>query len=368
MTSLISSRRRADEFAAAVDGNRAVDSTQLASLVGVARSLRTTAQPTPRAAFSAALREQLMAEAQTALVRQATLTLPVRRKGTHERRLAAAASAFVLIGGTAGVAAAAQNALPGDALYPIKRGIERAQADLSTASAGKGRYLLDQASGRLDEVEGLLNESSDTQVPSTITDFTIQAREGASLLFASFEETRDPEVIRTIRVFAANGLAALQVLAEDAPADAQDELALAARTMRDIDAEASALCGSCASDLPDLQVPAIFLASADATTTIRRLEGRTVPLANAHPVVDPKLLKDVEDAVNDAGPEPDPGDGGGSTTTGSENPPLTGDVTVDDDLGLQKTVDEVLTGLTDLTGSLLSSTTESLNLDDPQLP
>jgi hypothetical protein len=264
------------------------------------------------------------------------------------------------------VAAAAQNALPGDALYPIKRGIERAQADLSTDSAGKGQYLLDQAIGRLDEVEGLLSESSDTQVPSTITDFTIQSREGASLLFAAFEETRDPEVIRTIRVFAADGLASLQVLAQSAPADAQDELALAAKTMRDIDAEASALCSSCASDLPDLEVPAIFLASADATETIRRLEGRAKTLSNAHPVVDPKLLDKVEDAATDAeSNEPDPSDGGGSTTTGTENPPVTGDVTVTEDGDLQDTVDEVLTDLAD---ALLSSTADSLNLDDPLLP
>ena len=56
---------------------------------------------------------------------------PVRTRGKRERRLVAVASAAVLLGGTAGMATAAQNALPGEALYPIKRGIEKAEAGLS---------------------------------------------------------------------------------------------------------------------------------------------------------------------------------------------------------------------------------------------
>ena len=40
------------------------------------------------------------------------------------------------------MAAAAQSALPGEALYPVKRGIEKAEAGLSLGSAGRGRDLL----------------------------------------------------------------------------------------------------------------------------------------------------------------------------------------------------------------------------------
>ena len=62
------------------------------------------------------------------------------------------------------MATAAQNAMPGEALYPIKRGIEKAEAGLSLGSAARGRDLLHQATGRLGEAEGLVGRD-----PSTAT-------------------------------------------------------------------------------------------------------------------------------------------------------------------------------------------------------
>ena len=159
MTTLFRARQRAEEFAARVDAPaaplRAVRSESGAGeretdrLVGVVTSLRRQAEahggPVPRAAFTTELRERLMVEAAVALTpRQAALTLPPRTRSRTERRLVAAASAVVLLGGTAGMAAAAQHALPGEALYPIKRGIEKAEAGLATTSVGRGRDLLTQ--------------------------------------------------------------------------------------------------------------------------------------------------------------------------------------------------------------------------------
>ena len=109
----------------------------------------------------------------------APLTLPVRQRGPRERRLVAAASVVVLFGGTASMAAAAQQALPGEALYPIKRGLEQAEAGLSVSTAGKGQDLLRQANDRLGEVEDLLATGSLTaapQVPGTLEDFTSRPR------------------------------------------------------------------------------------------------------------------------------------------------------------------------------------------------
>ena len=53
------------------------------------------------------------------------------------------------------MAVASQTALPGDALYPLKRGIESAHAQLTFDRAARGRVLLDNASTRLDEVAEL---------------------------------------------------------------------------------------------------------------------------------------------------------------------------------------------------------------------
>ena len=53
------------------------------------------------------------------------------------------------------MAVAAQSALPGDGLYPLKRGLESAHAQLTFDRAARGRVLLDSASTRLDEVAEL---------------------------------------------------------------------------------------------------------------------------------------------------------------------------------------------------------------------
>src|SRR6476469_733859 len=140
MSTVFRPRQRAEAFAARVDGSAAIRAVPgradvgLERLVGVATSLQAFAdQPeqaalvTPRVDFVLDLRERLMTEAAVVLTAEnAALRLPQRQRGTRERKLVAVASVAVLLGGTVGVAAAAQNSLPGEALYPIKRGIENA--------------------------------------------------------------------------------------------------------------------------------------------------------------------------------------------------------------------------------------------------
>ena len=302
MTALFRARRRADEFAAAVDGRRAV-SEELRPLVSVATALReeSHAAPTPRPEFAAELRALLMAEAERSLSPDAPLVLPPRQHGPRERRLAVAASVAVLLGGSAGMAAAAQSALPGEALYPIKRGIERAEAGLSVSTAGRGEDLLRQADGRLTEVEGLLagTPAAAPQVPSTIQDFIGQAQEGAELMLASFEETSDPATVVAVRQFAASSIAMLQEIARTAPPEAQDELAAAAMALKDIDARAAELCPTCGEDLPDLQVPGVFLAAAEVDRAFALVAEQRL-LDNSHPVVaDKRLVKQVTDVLPD---------------------------------------------------------------------
>ena len=325
MTSLFRTRARAEEFAAVVDGQMAVEDAraETRALVGVATALRSPEQVTPRAEFSADLRERLMAEAATVLTPaaaadRASLVLPVRHRGKRERRLVAVATALVVVGGGASMATAAQSALPGEALYPIKRGLEHAQAGLSTSTAGKGRDLLGQATDRLSEAQGLLasdGAASGTQVPGTITDFTRQAQEGSGLLMRAFEADRDPATIVAVRTFAAHGITTLQDLARTAPPDAQDELAEAATALSEIDAEARGLCRTCATDLPDLDVPPMFLAAADVDRALRAV--KVDKLDNSHPVVTDKGLLGV---LTSALPLPTPGSGDSSSPEASPSP------------------------------------------------
>lgn len=329
MTSLFSARKRADEFEAFVEGTGSAGAAA-ERLGAVVTILREQPPVLPRPEFSAQLRARLMAEAQTLLTPEnAGLRLPVRARGPRERRLVAAASAVVLIGGTAGMAAAAQDALPGDPLYPVKRGIEHAEAGLSLSPAGRGRDLLQQADDRLTEVRVLLAEDSVTgsaQVPATLDDFTSQAREGSQLLMTSFQQNRNPDSIVAVRTFAAQGVRALQDLAHTAPTETQDGLADAAQALTEIDRQAAALCDTCASGLPVLDLPRMFLAASQVDQVLRKV--RAADLDNSHPVIVP------EDAVQKfAGSDPAP-TSAPDTSSGSEAEPPTAQKTDSPDLGL----------------------------------
>jgi hypothetical protein len=377
MTALFRTRRRAEEFASAVDGRRTALPEDLRQLVDVTAALRSHASleaARPRDDFAAELRSRLMAEAERTLVPgDAQLTLPVRTRGPRERRLVAAASAVVLLGGSAGMAVAAQHSLPGDPLYPIKRGIERAEAGLSVSSAGKGQDLLQQANDRLAEVHSMLAGDSLTAnalVPQTIDDFTAQSREGAALLMDSFTETRDPQSVVAVHEFTAHGITLLQDLARTAPAEAQDELAGAALALGDIDRAATDLCPSCGGDLPDLRIPDTFLAAAEVDRTLARLDAGA--LDNSHPfIVDKRSLKQPTDAVGDLAGETeqetasaDPsGSADGSDSSGSlldlsGSDSSTGDKSATKDV--TKDVKDVTDKVTDTVDKTVDDTTDQL--------
>lgn len=300
MTALYGARRRADQFAAAIDNpHRDVDA-ELRDLVSVVRTLRSTAaddpDATPRADFAADLRARLMAAADEALEPGAPLALPPRHVGRRERRLVAAAATVVLIGGSTGMAAASSGALPGDPLYPVKRGIERAEASLQVSEAGKGRHLLDQARGRLVEVRGLISDDAPagpTRVPTALDDFTAQAEQGAGLLFESFREDRDPASVNAVRDFTADALEELEGLAATAPSSSQADLRAAALALRDLDQRASQLCTSCAAGAPTLDLPPVFLAAAEADRALGGVDAGS--LDNSHPFVVPRSLVPAQD-------------------------------------------------------------------------
>jgi hypothetical protein len=277
MTSLLGAKKRAEEFAAAVEGRIAASDLrpELAELVGVVSALRAHEAPAPRPEFSAELRERLLAEAGTTLAADAVVRHPPRRSGSRERRLALVASSVVLVGGSAGLAAASQGALPGDALYPIKRGIERAQTDIGTSPAGKGRELLAQADNRLAEVQELVGSSDEVHVPGTIERFTSQADEGARLLLESFEGSQDPAVIEELRGFTTESLPVLQELATVVPPEAQDELTGAAAAILDIDERAAEACSACLPEVPALQMPELFLTAAEGERAMKATQQTT---------------------------------------------------------------------------------------------
>jgi hypothetical protein len=273
MTPAFTARRRADEFDSLVEGTstRALRDARYVELLELVGALREVPPVEARPEFVSDLRAQLMlaAEATLSPVDEARLTLPPRRP-RRDRRIAAAVGGLVIAGATTSVAVAAQDALPGDALYPLKRAIENADAGLSTNDRERGATLLSSASGRLEEVAALSREGRLEDSPAiaeTLNTFSDQATEASGLLLSDYEETGQESSIAELRDFTGSSMETLERLEGLVPVDARDELLHAARLLTQIDIEAAEACPQCAgrgiADVPAVLIAGV--AGADGT-------------------------------------------------------------------------------------------------------
>ncbi|MDF9716720.1 hypothetical protein INN71_11070 [Nocardioides sp. ChNu-153] len=280
MMSLPTARRRAEELDVALaqrtgDGAPAPrpELAPLLEVVAALRAERSTA-PAPRADFAADLRARLLAEADTALVPapatdEDLLRLPRREHPPHRRRsLVAAASVAVLAGGSSTMAYAAQDALPGDSLYPVKRALEGARGTISLTDASRGTVTLRHAEQRLAEVQGLVERddaASTSYVVDSLTTFGEQADEAATLLIGDGTSGDDTDATR-LREFVRDSLGTLAPLEPALTGDAKTALADVVGTLQSIDDRALTLCPDCGSgaavELPFSLASAVALAEA----------------------------------------------------------------------------------------------------------
>jgi hypothetical protein len=260
MTPAFSARRRADEFEALVGRAEGAgpeaplserDAELFAELLEVVADLRALPEATPRPAYVADLRERLMAEADTVLLPgdpvEARLRLPVRHT-RRERRLATLLGGAAVIGATSSMAVAAQTALPGDTLYPIKRAMESVEAQLAGDGHDEGEALLASASDRLVEVDELARRGTPegvAAVPDTLSSFTTQSDEASRLLLQSYRETGEEQSITDLREFTEQSMERLLELEAVVPASARDELLVAAQHLAAIDDLTRQLCPAC---------------------------------------------------------------------------------------------------------------------------
>ncbi|WP_447644674.1 DUF5667 domain-containing protein [Nocardioides zeae] len=197
-----------------------------------------------------------MTEAETVLVAPdpATEELLTLRRSPHaprrQRRVTAVAAALVVAGGSSTMAYAAQGALPGDSLYPVKRALEGARGSISLTDESRGALTLRHAEQRLAEVQGLVDRhdtASDALVSDALGTFVEQSDEAAELLLAAGAEGDDRSVT-DLRAFVAGSVATLADLEPSLTSTDQEGLATAVAALRDIDARALALCPTCGSE------------------------------------------------------------------------------------------------------------------------
>lgn len=318
------SRRRAEEFDAAISRPLTEqDAQEFAGLLAVVRDLRAISAPVPRAEFVADLRSRLMAEADTALLPRAArpltadeqrLVLPARSY-RRDRRLATLLAAAALVGATTSMAVAAQTALPGESLYPIKRVIEDVRTGIARGDTATGQALLASARARLDEV-GELAERTDpasvSAVESTLESFSDQAGEASDVLLAAYAESGDEAVVTELRSFTGSSMDRLADMASSLPASARKDLIAAGERLADIDRQASQACPSCGGDVTS--IPPSLLSGGTVSSGVT-----TMILAASR---NPRLLEPVK-AV---GPEPtssaSPDPVSGEDVTGVEVPDL----------------------------------------------
>ncbi|MEU8778502.1 DUF5667 domain-containing protein [Streptomyces sp. NPDC048606] len=101
----------------------------------------------------------------------------------------------VAAGAFSGVAAASTDALPGDSLYPIKRGMEDLKLGMADEDSDRGELYLDQASNRLSEARrlmergrtGTLDHESLGAIRRALAGMKHDATEGHRLLQAAYE-------------------------------------------------------------------------------------------------------------------------------------------------------------------------------------
>jgi len=213
------SRRRAERFAQLLDEAnggrrhhvRSKADGELTALVEVSRRL-TAERPDVEvdAEFRTGLRAMLVATAEregvgapartaTSGVRGALLpAITGRRARARGAILVGVAAGAVAL---SGISAASENALPGDALYGMKRSTERAQLALASSDISRGQLFLDFARTRLDEAASVRDDR--IGFSAVLDDMDADTRQGVRLLTTVAAQRSDPTALDAVDTFLA---------------------------------------------------------------------------------------------------------------------------------------------------------------------
>lgn len=274
MIANVSAHRRANAFAqaleeqtpqgaAAVQPEEPADQADRGPLLALANGLGELPKPQLDPEVKVVQRAQLVAAMEAMFAEGGASTgptVPVQRgKGAHRasplRRLrprsrwakgltAGGLTVGVAAGAFGGVAAASSDALPGDSLYGLKRGMEDISLGMAKGDADRGEAYLDQASTRLSEARrlmergraGELDHESLGAVRRALNGMSHDASEGHRLLHSAYQRDGSIGPIQTLDTFSRSHRATWSSLRDRLPVqltDIRDQVSSVFEAMED---------------------------------------------------------------------------------------------------------------------------------------
>lgn len=244
-------RDAAEQLARLLDGE-AVEGApeELTGLTSLATALREhTTVPAPHPAVKARIRAAVLEDVRTTELtwweRTRAAVLEHTARVRNSARVALASGLATMMVGTAGVAAAAQQALPGDALYGVKQLTESARMALAGGDVETGRLHLDLARERLEEITEGLGRLSEDELVAALEEMDRSAADGADHLLAAFERLGDDALLATLERFTAQQREALSEVFTDLPASVTPFAEQSLELLRRIDTQVSLAVDPC---------------------------------------------------------------------------------------------------------------------------
>lgn len=351
-----------EELARLLDGEvTSRSSSEAQQLLVLANAVRDNApeleRPTP--AFRAQLRAQLVEEATASRVGVLDQVRDAVRERTERwrrsARLATAGATATLMIGSAGAAAAAQWALPGELLYPLKQATESARLALANSPEEVGRVHLDLARERLEEITEGLESLSSSEIIDTLAAMDRHTETGAEELLGVFDRTHDAEVLAELQAFTSEQRSGLTAILGDLPLEAVPFADRSFELLRRIDVQSGISASLCDCELAAAESPTG--ASAAAGRGIHAPgEGPAAPACDctgstdAAPARDTGLLADPDGLFGDEG-----------TTAGSDSEGTGQTTDLGDSLdGPAGTLTDPVGGTTDAVEETIDEVTEPL--------
>lgn len=230
------------------------DEALLSALAKRLRGMAASVQPSED--FRSSLRSSLMRDAQTELVPGRGQPTPQPPRAVVPRRRTAMAfiTAFVAISlGLGGVASASTSALPGEALYPVKRATEQVQLTFHRDLADRGAFQLQLAERRLDEAAQLSARGPefDELATQAVGDFEAAAAAGTADLMAAFIQENERDSIAVLNRFTERTDGLLSAMESQLPGEGTAAVGDAKDRLEAIERRSVQLCPSCADDSGD---------------------------------------------------------------------------------------------------------------------